>query len=89
MSYRTARYSLIGLGAIAIFSLLSGVGGLLLACHSSALIPANFHDYGNCHATDTPAEVFGSFAMIGLILAGPIAAIVTIVRLTRTERGTR
>lgn len=89
MSYRTIRYCLIGLGTIAIFSLLSGVGGLLLACHSSALIPANFNEYGNCFATDTPEEVFGSFAMIGLILVSPIAAIVTIVRLTRTERGTR
>lgn len=89
MSYRTAKYSLIGLGAVGIFTLLSGVAGLLMACRSSALIPANFHQYGNCYATDTPAEVFGSFAMIGLILAGPIAAIVTILRLTRTERGTK
>jgi hypothetical protein len=56
-----------------------------MACHSSALIPANFHEYGNCHATDTPAEVFGSFAMLGLILVGPIAAVVTIVRLAKKD----
>jgi len=89
VSYRTARYCLIGLGVVGLLSLLSGVGGLLMACRFSALIPANFHEYGNCYATDTPSEVFGSFAIIGLILVSPIAAVVTIVRLAKTDGGAR
>ena len=89
MSYRTAKYCAFGLGAAVLLSLLSGVGGLLMACHSSALLPANFHEYGNCYATDTPSEVFGSFAMIGLILVSPIAAVVTIVRLAKKDEAAR
>ncbi len=72
MNWRIVRYLLTILAGLPAIAVLGGVGGLLMACHSSALIPANFYGAGNCHASDAPAEVFASFAFLGLILGGPI-----------------
>ena len=55
--------------------MLCGIGGLLMACYPSALVPTNYNEYGHCYATDTPKEVFGSFAVIGLVLFGPLIVI--------------
>lgn len=75
MSRSLVRNWLIVLGTLCVVSLLAGVAGVLMACYPSALLPINFFEYGHCFATDTPKEVFGSFAMIGLIFIGPVLAI--------------
>jgi hypothetical protein len=61
-------------GFVIAFALVIGIAGLLTACRPSALIPANFYGSGHCFASDQPAEVFGSFGILGLVL-GTLAAV--------------
>ncbi len=83
MSGSTLKKLLIVLGTAGATTVVAGVAGLLMACYPSALQPMNFHEYGHCFATDTPKEVFGSFAIMGLIVIGPVLAIFFASRLAK------
>ena len=78
MSRLSFRNWLILLGTIGVMSLLSGVAGVLMACRTSALLPKNFNEYGHCDVTDDPSDVFASFAILGLIIIGPLLTIVMV-----------
>ncbi|MGB4827841.1 MAG: hypothetical protein WBP18_11315 [Paracoccaceae bacterium] len=89
MRKRSANYLVVLLAGLLAIGFLSGLGGLLMVCHSSALIPANFHLNGNCHASDTPAEVAASFALLGLLLGAPLLITGIIAEMVRTKWGSR
>ena len=48
---------------------LTAIGGVFAVCHRSALNPMNFFLDGQCHASDTPNEVFIAFLMLGSLVA--------------------
>lgn len=64
--------SFLGFGAIAAIPFLVGFGGLLSVCHISALDSRNFFANGQCHASDTPSDVFTSFLMLGVVIAAMV-----------------
>lgn len=68
--------------AVSIFPgipLLTAIGGSFTVCHRSALNPMNFFSDGQCHASDTPNEVFMSFLILGSLVAALLVLVVSVV----------
>jgi hypothetical protein len=62
-----------------IIGVIFGMLGTLLVCRPDSLFPENFQMNGQCQATDTPREVFASFAILGLLAVCVVSLLVWVM----------